>query len=368
MFDFFPGKPEWNIQTMRLIAQVPYGGADMFDCMAAVERIQPGDGESWQTEWQKLAEKAESRAQTALADGHEATAMKHYFFASAYYRQSDFFLPGRDPRKRELFLRTNACFQAGAKLHSPVIEPIEVPCADERYAGYFCPPCNPPAEKWPAVLFLGGADSLAEEIFFFGGIELGRRSMALLLVDTPGRASSLRLKNIYSRYDYEVPVKAVIDYLAARPEVDPDRIGLIGVSMAGYYAPRAAAFEKRIKAMVLWCACYSVLDDLYDFYPPLQGQIQWLLGAKNDAEAREKLKDFNLAGVAKQITCPTLVSHGAGDTLMNPQGAVRLFEEISSADKELKIWQGEEGGTVHVNYDNWSISIPFMMDWLAERL
>jgi alpha-beta hydrolase superfamily lysophospholipase len=215
---------------------------------------------------------------------------------------------------------------------------------------------------------LGGADSLAEELYFWGASEMAERGMAVLILDTPGRGSSLRLKEIVSRPDYEVPVKSAIDYLVSRPEVDADRIGSVGISMAGYYAPRGAAFEPRIKALVLWCACYDILEDIYDWYPPIQEQLQWVVGAKDDTEARDKLNSFNLRGVAKNITCPTLISHGIGDVVIRVDGAKRLYEEIRSTDKVLKLWEGDEGGSVHCNYDNWSVSLPFMFDWLAKRL
>jgi dienelactone hydrolase len=368
MLEFFPGHREWSVQTLRLVAEAQYGGADVNECWETSRRIKPGDAESWQREWQALAETVEDRAKAALAAGHRVSARQHFFRATNYFRQSDFFLPGRDPRKRDLFVRASEAFQAGARLHAPAIERIEVPCGNERYAGYFCHPAHPAPGRWPAVLMLGGADSLAEELFFFGGNQIVERSMALLLVDTPGRGSSLRLKGIPSRPDYEVPVRAAIDYLQTRPEVDPARIGVVGVSMAGYYAPRAAAFEPRIKALVLWCACYDLLQDLYEFYPPIRGQIQWILGARDDGEARQRLTQFTLRGIAGRIRCPTLVSHGAEDVLMNPAGAVRLYEEIGSTDKELKIWQGAEGGAVHCNYDNWAVSVPYMIDWIADRL
>jgi len=138
--------------------------------------------------------------------------------------------------------------------------------------------------------------------------------------------------------------------------------------MAGYYAPRATAFEPRIKALVLWCGCFDVLEELYDWYPPIQAQIQWILGVGSDAEARRRLEKFNLKGVARQIRCPTLISHGVGDMVMNVSGAKRLYEEIGSREKLLRLWDGSEGGAIHCNYDNWSVSIPFMMDWLMKRL
>lgn len=368
MLDLFPGNPAWSVQTLRLVAQAHYGGSDLNECVATAARIRPGDGASWVAEWEGLAERVERQAKAALAQGHAVTARDAYFRAASYYRMADFFLPGTDVRKKTFFLSANRCFLEGARQYRPPIERIEVPSGGESYAGYFCHAKNPRASRVPGVIMLGGADSLAEELFFFGGNQVTERGMALLLIDTPGRGSSLRLKGIKTRPDYEKPVGAVIDYLQRRPEVDPERIGLAGVSMGGYYAPRVAAFDRRVKALALNCGCYDIVEDLFDYYPPLRGQLRWLVGAENDAEARAAYKAFTLAGVAKQITCPILISHGADDAIMRPEGARRLHEEAQSREKVLKIWSGEEGGAVHCNYDNWSVSFPFMYDWLADRL
>lgn len=368
MLDIFPGEPDWAIQTQRLIAEAAYGGADVFECDRAAHKIVSGDFESWHHEWHALGREVEESGRAALQAGSKVTARQRLFRATNYYRHADFFLPGLDPRKRENFIRLSACFKDAIKLHSRKIEQVQVACGAEIYDGYFCHAVAPDASPGPGVLMLGGADSLAEELYFFGGSEVAERGMATLILDTPGRGSSLRLKNIYTRPDYEVPIAAAIDYLSARPEIDPDRIGCVGVSMAGYYMPRGAAFEPRIKALVLWCACYDILKDIYDWYPPIQGQIQWILGAADDAEARTMLRDFNLEGVAPRITCPTLISHGVRDMVMRVDGAKRLYDEISSMDKELKLWEGTEGGAIHCNYDNWAASIPVMFDWLAQRL
>jgi dipeptidyl aminopeptidase/acylaminoacyl peptidase len=369
MLNVFPGEPDWAIQTERVIAQVCYGGADIFECDRTSKKIKLGDMESWHREWHALGQELEKLGRADIAAGAVTSGKQRLFRASNYYRHADFFLPGTDPRKKKDFMQLSACFKEAIKHHSQKIELVQVKHGNDVYDGYFCHPIKPHGvKKIPTILMLGGADSLAEEIYFWGSTELAERGYAVLIIDTPGRGSSLRLKNIYTRPDYEVPVRAVIDYLVSRPDVDPDRIGCVGISMAGYYAPRAAAFEPRIKAMVLWCACYDILEDIYDWYPPIRGQIQWILGASNDAEAREKLTKFNLKGIAQNIKCPTLISHGAGDVVMRVDGARRLYEEISNKDKALKLWDGAEGGKVHCNYDNWSVSVPFMFNWLAARL
>ena len=114
--------------------------------------------------------------------------------------------------------------------------------------------------------------------------------------------------------------------------------------MAGYYAPRVAAFDKRLKALVAWSGCYSVLDDLYDFCEHLQPTCQRLLGGVSHDEARKLLKDFSMAGIANNIICPTLITHGSDDRLMRVDGAKKLFAEIGAKNKTLKIYDDPNDG------------------------
>jgi dienelactone hydrolase len=369
MFDFlFPNHPFGN-HTLRLVAQAQQGGGDIFDIARAMKRVEAGDRDAWERAWLELAQKTEARAQAALASGHQRTAEQYFFHASNYYRMSDVLLTiAEEPKRAERFRKAQENFRAAAKLHEPKIEVVTVRCGSEEYSGYFCYPVNPKPDKWPAVLFLGGADAYAEEIYF-GGKQMLDRGWAMLLVDTPGRGSSIYLKGIKTRPDYEVPGKACIDYLVSRPEVDANRIALLGISMAGYYAPRVAAFEKRLKALIAWSGCYSILDDLYDWCGHLQPVCQRLLGGVSHEEARKQLKEFTMAGIAKNIVCPTLITHGDKDALMSVAGAKRLFDEIGARDKTLKIYDdSNDGGTIHCSHDYWAHNLPFMLDWLEARL
>ena len=369
MFDFlFPNHP-FGGHTLRLVAQAQQGGGDVFDIARAMKNVEAGDRDTWERAWLELAQKTETRAQEALSACRLRTAKQYFFHASNYYRMSDVLLTiAEEPKRRERFIKARDNFREAVRLHEPKIEVITVRCGNEEYDGYFCHPVNPKPGKWPGVLFLGGADAYAEEIYF-GGRQMLERGWAMLLVDAPGRGSSIYLKGIKTRPDYEVPGKACVDYLVSRPEIDANRIALLGISMAGYYAPRVAAFEKRLKALIAWSGCYSILDDLYDWCVHLQPVCQRLLGGVSHEEARRLLKDFTMAGIAKNITCPTLITHGDKDTLMSVQGAKRLFDEIGAKDKTLKIYgEADGGGRIHCSHDYWAHNLPYMLDWLEARL
>ncbi|OGQ80864.1 MAG: hypothetical protein A3F90_08240 [Deltaproteobacteria bacterium RIFCSPLOWO2_12_FULL_60_19] len=369
MLHFLRPTHPWGFHVLRLVAEAQQGGGDVFDIARLCERLQPDDREGWERGWLDLAQRTEAKAKQALADGRRKTAMQNFFHANQYYRMSDVLLTAAEmAKKTERFLKAQENFRAAARLHAPPIEVITVRCNAEEYDGYFCHPVNPQPGPWPAILFLGGADAYAEEIYF-GARPMLARGWAVLLVDTPGRGSSYYVKKIPTRPDYEIPGRACIDYLASRPEVDSKRIAVIGISMAGYYAPRLAAFDARIKALVCWSGCYSLLDDLYLFCKHLQPTLQRLLGGVTDSEARERLKAFTMEGIAQNVTCPTLIAHGGEDRLMSVEGAKRLFATLGSSDKTLKIYDDPgAGGTIHCSHDAWAHNLPFMLDWLEERL
>jgi dienelactone hydrolase len=369
MLDFVKPTHPWGFHVLRLAAEAQQGGGDLFDIARLCERLEPDDRGGWERGWLDLAERTETNAKRALVLGHQDTAMRNFFHANQYYRMSDVLLTADEMgEKTQRFLKSQENFRAAAKLHAPPIEVISVSCGSAEYDGYFCHPVNPNPGTWPAILFLGGADAYAEEIYF-GARPMLARGWAVLLVDTPGRGSSHYVKNIPTRHDYEIPATACIDYLVSRPEVDAKRIAAVGISMAGYYAPRAAAFDPRVKALVCWSGCYSLLDDLYLFCPHLQPTVRRLLGGVTDAEARERLKLFTLEGAAQKISCPTLIAHGGADRLMSVEGAKRLFAAVGSADKTLKIYDDPSaGGAIHCSHDYWAHNLPFMLDWLEERL
>jgi dipeptidyl aminopeptidase/acylaminoacyl peptidase len=367
IIELFPQDEDWSLQTMRLLAQVAVGGADLFECARTAARIGSSttDGEVWQAEWSRTAREVADDGQAALDHGEIVTARRALQRSCSYWRHSEFFLRSADPRREEAYRTGTANFIRAAELSGGLIERIHVPFEGITMDGYFVRP-DASGEARPTVLFLGGADSWAEELYFLGGTEFPARGLNVVMVDTPGRGSSLRFKQLYSRPDYEVPVAAVLDHIVQRPDVDADRIGLAGVSFGGYYAPRAAAFEPRVKAVAAWCGTWSILTDFYEFYPPLQEQLQWLSGSADDAEAREKLAAFTLDGVADKIDVPVYVMHGTDDIIMDIKGAERFVEALTNDDVTVDIYEG--AGSLHCSYDYFSVATSRLADWFVRKL
>ncbi len=366
LLELFPQNEDWSLQTFRLLAEVAVGGADLFECARTAARIGDSDDvEVWHREWSRTAREVAGHGRAEAAKGHTYTASRALFRSLSYWRHSEFFFDSSDPRRAQAYTEGVRAFREAAELQGGYIEQIGVPFEGEILDGYLVKPDLTGARR-PTILFLGGADSWAEELVFLGGNQFPARGLNLVVVDTPGRGGTLRFKKIYSRPDYEVPVRAILDHLESRQDVDAGRIGLAGVSLGGYYAPRAAAMEPRVKAVAAWCGTWQVLTDFYDFYPPLQKQLQWLLGAADDADARQKLTAFSLDGYAQRISVPVYVLHGTDDVIMDLAGARTFVANLTTEDVTFQVYDGP--GALHCSYDYAATAVAALTDWFADRL
>lgn len=336
-----------------------------------------GDDTAWYREWRSMAEEAKSRAEAAERRGRTITASEAYLRAATYFFFAERFLSHDDPNKLDSYKQCLAAFASGAKVAMPGFEKADVPYERSHLSAYLLPPTNGGRPPYPAVVFFDGLD-ICKELTAHYATELNRRGVACLAVDGPGQGESLRMRNIPSRHDYEVAAKAAVDYLERRPDIDSKRLGIMALSMGGYYGPRCAAFEKRFKACVAWGAHYDyhalwvkrrkVMEAGGSQISAPKFHLPWVLGVQTMDQAMEKLKPFTLEGVAKRITCPILITHGEDDTIVPVQVARQLYEEISSKDKELRIFRRDEGGSEHCQIDAIQVGLAYMADWMAEHL
>jgi dipeptidyl aminopeptidase/acylaminoacyl peptidase len=260
---------------------------------------------------------------------------------------------------------------------SPLLEYVEIPYENGKsLPGIFMKASADRKTRRPAVVFFDGLDVTKEMCGFFGVPDLVRRGINCLLVDGPGNGESIRFRDLIVRYDQEVPSGAAVDYLETRSDVDPEKIGVMALSLGGYYAPRAASIEKRFKACVAWGAQWDYQQvwkrrleiafktDLS--VPP--DHICWFTGTHTIEEALEFLEKFKLEGVVEQMECPFLLVHGLNDTQIPMEDAQACFDAVGSKDKTFKVFAEGEGGLVHCNWDYLTPVVQYMYDWLAEKL
>ncbi len=368
MYMYYPNNPPWSFLAQRLFDEAVQDGADVNECFRTLARIPDKDFEAWYREWMNTGEKIEKLAQEGAQKGRLVTAKDGYIRAFTYYRTAQFWLEYEDPRKNSAFAKALDCFGKANSLGDPSsYERVEIPFEGTTLPGYFCPAQGRKRGKGPVVLYVGGADTFAEQLLFMGVSQITKRGISCMTMTGPGQGEVVRVKQLYSRPDYEKPIGAALDYLEKRKDVEPKKMAVMGVSMGGYYAARDAALDDRVAACLLFGACYSALDDLYDYFPPIRSSLQSIVGAKSPDEARNKLSKFTLKGVIEKMKCPLLINHGADDFIVSPAAAEKTYAEARCA-KELRIWNSEEGGSAHCMGDNRAQAYAYMFDWLADQL
>src|SRR5499433_3640547 len=315
----------------------------------------------------------------AFGDGKTASGAQYLQRASAYYHVGERFLQPKSEKGLDAFMRGVRCFRDAAKhFKRPRVEHVEIP-----YEGASLPALYVHAEsqsgKVPAVVFFDGLDVTKEIQYFKGVPDLVARGIACLIVDGPGNGESVRFRDLPLIAETERYATAAYDYLAGRPEIDATRIGVIAISLGGYYAPRAASLEPRFACCIAWGAQWDYhaiwakrLDELASgkvlslSVPP--EHLQWVLGVSNQAAALKKLEAFRIDGIVQKMTCPFLLLHGAGDEQIPLSLAEKCFAAVGSKQKTFKVFEREEGGFHHCQVDSITIAVHYMWDWIENVL
>ncbi len=352
-----PGLPGGGQLEVRMEAPLLHPDPDVRE---VARRYKPYNLDSWHTEWTRMAEKNEALAAGFEEERRHVTAHDFYRRAAEFYRRALVYMPDTDPRMMQSHHKLKETFDKAWSLVTPPFERVEIPYEGHRLDALFYPARGKSGARFPTVYNYGGADGILLRGLDGDAGQYVRRGMSFIDVDGPGHGAALRELKLYAPPDSERVARAVVDYLVSRPDVDPDRIGLHGSSMGGYSGPRCATEEKRIKAVAVWSGAYHLVDDIFDYYPPIQDRLRWLMGARDLKEARERIQEFTLAGRAHRIECPLLVGYNHDDRVMDPRGAIRLYENAVNAPRELLDGVGHH----EKRFDRRS----FIVDWFAKQL
>jgi dienelactone hydrolase len=383
-FLYFPDNYRWSMGLLICLSAAPWTGIEIDEINRVGRALagKVGDDTAWFQEWTRMGDKIEQRGRDALRAGHKLTAASCFMRAARYYQTGERFIHPRSARSMDVYARSVAIFKEAAGMISrPRIEAVEVP-----YAGTSLPALlvHPDADAAgarpaPAMVFFDGFDVTKELQYGYGIPDLAARGVGCLIVDGPGNGESVRFRNLPLIAETEKYATPAYEYLAARPEFDEKRIGVMALSLGGYYAPRAASLEPRFACCVAWGAQWDYheiwarrLEDLDSgkvlslSVPP--DHLQWVLGVSDRASALKKLEGFRLDGIVQKMACPFLLLHGAGDEQIPLELAERLFDAVGSKQKTLKIFSREEGGFHHCQVDNVTIGVHTMFDWIADVL
>lgn len=373
MWHYFPGQYMPSYQVNRALTQAHYGGGEFAECLEVASQITPGDNESFHHAWVSMGNKVFDIGQNALDNGNFITARRSFLRAFNYLRTAEFFLKPSDSRKLPTYLKSREAFLKATEYFEQKPVQVEVPFEGGQASlsflpGYLFAPTG--VKNPPVMIMFGGLDSLAEELYFGISQHLNERGIALLAMDGPGQGYALRVNHILTRYDFNVAGTAVLDWTIEnlKDHVDTTRIGIGAVSMGGYMAARCAAFEPRFKVCMVFGAVWSYYD-IWKNRPdnhPLAEIVQHIVGADNMADARERLKQFALDGVADKISMPTYVLHGEDDRQNFVENAYKLDAALT-CEHVLEIVPKEESGSAHCQIDDFTKTFN-MFDWIARQM
>jgi pimeloyl-ACP methyl ester carboxylesterase len=386
----------FQLGFVRNLGYMYYGGADLGEMIATAAQITEGDFESWYTEWDKRAQRLLSRADAAFSAGHLISAREGYLRASTYFRMAGFFLHGNraDPRILSESRAAEQTYAKAAKLTGPTWEPVQIPYEGTTLPGYFYK-VDDSGKPRPTLVFHGGLDSTLEELFFSGGAAATRRGYNCLTFDGPGQGAPIRDGKLPFRYDWEKVVTPAVDYVLTRPDVDGDKLVLMGMSLGGYLAARAAAFEHRVRGVVFYDGMYDAYEGLLRPSMPkeaidafdagdtvrfeeiihrqmqgntilrwLVGQGVWSFGVASFGDCVTEMKKMTMKGIAGEIQCPCLVMEGEGDSYSKPQ---QIYDELQ-APKQLARFTSEDGAENHCQCGALAYKDEVVFNWLDETL
>ncbi len=331
-------------------------GVTFSDFMDVTSSI--GSWDDWCRAWSDRALVHETMGRKALSALQHVSAGEHLKRAAACYHFGKYLFTHDVEQMRTAHLKAVECYSLALPYLDPPGERVLIPYEGKSLAGVLRRPSNA-ADTPPLVIMCNGLDSTKEELDSFQ-LTFLRRGMATLMVDGPGQGEAEY--DFAIRPDYEYVVARLIDWASRRSDIDTKRIGLWGLSLGGYYAPRAAAFEKRIRACIGICGPYD-WGALWDDLPELTKSAFRLRSKSTDeADAKRKASELSLKGIGNRIECPLLIVAAGLDRLCPPEDAQRLVSE-SRQGELLLIPDGN-----HVAHNRAYCYRPQTADWMARQL
>ncbi|MFM0436544.1 alpha/beta hydrolase family protein [Paraburkholderia strydomiana] len=380
MFRYFPTNYVWNLSVDLAIEMGAKMGEIEEMCAPLVDASKQPDAEGtaqFRQTWVTMGDKLVSLAQEDEIKGRLLSAGAKLQRASMYYMTAERMLGHGNPARAGIYATVQTTFRRGLELSKANCERVEIPYGDAHISGLYIRAAGT-GQRAPLLVQINGLDS-TKEMRHFVGLPgwLAERGVSSLVIDQPGTGEALRLHDMKAVYDSEKWASKVVDWLLTRDDVDGSRIGLEGVSLGGYYCPRAVAFEPRFACGVVWGANHDWRDVQKrrmeregDFpVPHYWEHVRWVWGAEDNDDFMRIADNVHLDGILDRIEVPFLVTHGEKDSQIPLKWAHRTYDQlVNSPQRELKIFTNREGGVQHSSFDNSANAGAYIADWVAETL
>jgi len=394
----FFGDPLFNYSFLTLLGAAYERLTDVGTALAVADQIHDGDAASAVAALTNEGERLAGIADAALAAGHRVSAREAYLQASTYIFHATYFIDrtGAPDQFAPAWLRHQALWDAGAALFDPPMEHVRIPYETTTLPGFFFR-VDTSGTRRPLIIHTNGSDGgMPTGVWTLGAAAALRRGYNVLTYYGPGQGPVLLEQGLPFRPDWEAVITPVVDYALGRPDVDRERIALVGISQGGYWAPRAAAFEHRLAALVADPGVYDVSTFWLEQLPPPLLQLlkagqkepfdQFLTaGLQGGPAAAAQLAlrmrpvgvsspvgvypagpPYTLKDVVQQIHCPTLITAPEGEQFW-PVQSQRLYDALTGP-KTLVLFTAAEGADLHCEVKAPGLRAQRIFDWLDTTL
>jgi pimeloyl-ACP methyl ester carboxylesterase len=377
---------EMNFTVLRALMGVYDDGATIGECLKVVQNTKNGDIENFIKEWKYLGDLYARSGDNSKQINDLKRTREYYLRASNYFKSAMITLNPLDLRHKEFWRLSLEYFEKAGALFDNPLEKVDVNYEGKVLPCYFIPASN--NKKSPVLFLVTGGEGSNMEMYFWAGAYALKNGYSIFLYEGPGNFSTMYTSGLTMIPNSEAPIGKALDALCSRKDVDTEKIALLGISFGGYLVARAAAFDKRIKALipdsplrnihrmlsnVFPKFIFNIPDWLFNLYKNNfmgysdRGSIDlviWEGGVKSLREGVEGLMDFNIEGIEDRITCPTLALAGEGEGADFYLQTNEFLNNINSVEKSLRIFKNIEGAGSHCQTDNPRLMNQEVIAWL----
>jgi fermentation-respiration switch protein FrsA (DUF1100 family) len=329
-------------------------------------------------EFRRAAVRRENKARQHEADGHLVAAGESYFIASLLYGSAQWPIFAHTPENERLGDKKVECYTRYTQYANHEIRRVDIPFGDSAIPAWFHLPnvphtlaaTNGNLGPMPCVMSIPGMDSFKETGVALYGDRLLERGIAVLSIDGPGQKEALQRGIHVTATNWMEAGRAVLDWMRAQPEIDPDRIAVKGTSMGSFWGTQVASIDDRIRGCAVQAVCHEPgMNTIFNVASPtFKLRFMYMAGYEDEDEFDRFASTMTLEGVGEKVTCPYLVLAGEDDHLSPIECTYELMDTISGP-KQLVLYEGADHGLGGSSSSDLGPNPQtFIADWLLDRL
>lgn len=374
MFEYFTDNYGWSLSFMMAVGM----GAELSELDAICRPLRkhaatPGRAAdaAWLHAWSEGARSVAGRAAADEDRGRSRAASRKWLRAAMYSLLAERQTAVKDEESLSVYRDGLTQFARGVAVSGRPVEFVTVPYEGTGLPALFVPARDPATA--PCVIHFDGLDVMKELIYLMHADALSEGKLSMLICDHPGVGEAIRLGGLHLTAQTEKPAAACLDYLAGRGDICMERTGIMALSLGGYYAPRAAALEQRLKFCAVWGAiwdlpaCVANCMERGTGSVPLLEQFRWVFGLEPGADVTGRIAELTLEPVMDTLTCPIFVLHGENDRQAPSWTAHKTYQAAShSARRDLMVVPSGEPGCEHCQIDSLAVAIDALHGWVLD--